>query len=95
MQSGGLKRGSSADLEDVWINAEVTRVTPATPLTPLQVELASGHVQEFDAAVLATHTDTSLKLLGQSASEVPTHLSPNFLPAILSIILDISIMPAS
>ena len=60
----------SVELEDVWINAEVVRVTPATPSTPLQVELATGHTQEFDALILATHSDTSLKILGQSASQV-------------------------
>ena len=45
-------------------------MTPATPLTPLQVELATGHVQEFDAVILATHSDTSLKILGQNAPQV-------------------------
>ena len=65
-----------AELEDVWINAEVVKVVPATPLTPLQVELAAGHVQEFDAVVLATHADTSLQLLGHNASTVgPTNCS--------------------
>lgn len=59
-----------AELEDVWINAEVVHVTPATPLTPARVELATGHTQEFDAVILAMHTDTSLKVLGQTASQV-------------------------
>lgn len=45
-------------------------MTPATPLTPLQVELATGHVQEFDAVIMATHSDTSLKILGQNAPQV-------------------------
>lgn len=61
-----------ADLEDIRINAEVTSVSPGTPLTPPTVQLAGDDRLEFDAVVLATHSDVSLKLLGQSAQSVRT-----------------------
>ena len=53
-----------ADLEDTWVNAEATGITAATPLSSVSVELSNSRKLEFDAVILATHSDTSLRLLG-------------------------------
>ena len=55
-----------ADLEDTRVNAEVTGITPATPLSAVSVETSDGRKQEFNAVILATHSDTSLRLLGHN-----------------------------
>ena len=47
---------------------EVTAVTPVGS-KKVKVEAAGRPPQEFDAVVLATHSDQALKLLGRSAQQ--------------------------
>ena len=46
------------------------RVMPASGEQPARVTLQNGSQESFDAVLLATHSDTSLRLLGDSAPEV-------------------------
>lgn len=60
-----------AELPDVRTSAAVERVTPASGGAPAVVHTAGGAAETFDAVVLATHTDTTLAVLGEAAPEVP------------------------
>ncbi|KAK9864126.1 hypothetical protein WJX84_007458 [Apatococcus fuscideae] len=57
------------ELEDVRLGAEVARVTPAKPGGQATVSVRGGSQESFDAVVLATHSDTSLQLLADSAPQ--------------------------
>ncbi len=49
---------------------------------PVSLTTASGEVCEFDAVVLATHSDISLSILGKEATEVRMHAAHEALPAL-------------
>ena len=60
-----------AELPDVRVNAPVAKVTPAgAGRSPLVHAAGGGSVEEYDAVVFATHTDTTLAALGSGAPEV-------------------------
>ena len=59
-----------ADLPDVRTSTPVDSVTPAAEGTPAVVRTTAGAADEFDAVVFATHTDTTLALLGAAAPQV-------------------------
>jgi predicted NAD/FAD-binding protein len=59
-----------AELPDVRTSTPVARVTPAAEGCPAVVHTEAGAAEEFDAVVLATHTDTTLAALGDGAPEV-------------------------
>jgi predicted NAD/FAD-binding protein len=63
---------AGTELPDVRTACAVTRVTPEKEdgsCRPV-VHSGNGAKEEFDAVVLATHSDVSLALLGDQASEV-------------------------
>jgi len=59
-----------AELPDVRLGCPVTSATPATSEKPALVQWGNGQSQEFDAVVFATHTDSSLSMLGDAAPQV-------------------------
>ncbi len=63
-----------AELKDVRTSTTVTHVTPATAGQQASVTTQDGSQERFDAVVLATHSNTSLQLLGDRCLEVQTNL---------------------
>lgn len=64
---------SRADLPDVRMSTSVARVVPANGAahpSKVLLETADGEAVSFDAVVLATHSDTALKLLAGQAPQV-------------------------
>lgn len=59
-----------AELPDVRLACPVTSATPASPQKPALVRWGDGQSQEFDAVIFATHSDTTLSLLGDAAPKV-------------------------
>lgn len=57
------------------VNAPVAKVTPAgAGRGPLVHAAGGGSAEEYDAVVFATHTDTTLAVLGSEAPEVGPRL---------------------
>jgi hypothetical protein len=84
-----------AELPDVRMSTLVTRVVPASGTCTAIVHAAGGSAEAFDAVIFATHTDTTLAILGDLAPEVwGTHLTcPNSM-AVLRLHLNWSAEPA-
>ena len=59
-----------AELPDVRLSCPVTSATPASAQKPALVRWGDGRSQEFDAVIFATHSDTTLSLLGDAAPKV-------------------------
>jgi predicted NAD/FAD-binding protein len=59
-----------AELPDVRVSTPVTHVVPATGTSRAEVHAADGSVEEVDAVIFATHTETTLAALGDLAPEV-------------------------
>lgn len=56
----------AADLPDIRVGTPVTSVVSATPSGPVTVHASDGKA-EYDAVILATHSDVSLRLVEQGA----------------------------
>ena len=60
-----------AELPDVRLGCPVTSAAPASAGQRARVCWGAGQSQEFDAVIFATHSDTTLSVLGQDAPQVP------------------------
>ena len=63
-----------AELRDVRTSCAVVSVEPVGPTGPVRIRTADGKTEQFDKVVLATHSDTSLALLGSTCPQVSTRL---------------------
>lgn len=64
-----------AELPDVRVATPVTSVASAGPQGPVTVTASDGEGQ-YDAVVMATHSDVTLRLLGSGAPEVGRRVGP-------------------
>lgn len=69
-QAADCHMRSPAELRDVRTGCPVEAVESLGAAGPVRVRTAGGKAEEFDAVVLATHTDTSLALLGGACPPV-------------------------
>ena len=60
-----------AELPDVRLGCPVTSATPAAAGQRARVSWGACQSQEFDAVIFATHSDTTLSMLGEDAPQVP------------------------
>ncbi len=77
-----LIRGVPAELPDVRLGCPVTSASPASSQQPAVVRWGDSQSQEFDAVIFATHSDTTLSLLGDAAPKVsfPSRSKQGFAP---------------
>lgn len=67
--SSTIRLITRAELPEVLTSTPVASIERLAGRTPrVRVQAASGAAREFDAVVLATHSDTALKLLGGGAT---------------------------
>ena len=60
-----------AELLDVRLGCPVTSAAPAAAGKRARVCWGATQSQEFDAVIFATHSDTTLSVLGEDAPQVP------------------------
>ena len=59
-----------AELPDVRLGCPVSSATPAVASERARVCWGASQSQDFDAVIFATHSDTTLSVLGNSAPQV-------------------------
>lgn len=69
MITRSLAQRTAVDLPDIRVGTPVTSVVSATPSGPVTVHASDGKA-EYDAVILATHSDVSLRLVEQGAPKV-------------------------